>query len=112
MLFRSFMLAIAFYGGLVGAWVMFLARAVKRPNAWVLPVGIEWIAPLPITPLLRVWQSGDGGNMFFGEWIAIACFFGCCMANELRVRRAIHLQQRMATQSASSLSQPSHVVIR
>lgn len=90
----AFVLAVAFYLGLLGAWITFLMRTVKRPQAWVLPVAVEWIAPLPLTPLFRVWQSGDGGNMFFGEWISIACFFGCCLANELRSRAVVRAIKR------------------
>lgn len=82
----AFLLVVTFYGGLLVSWVLFVWRAIKRPRAWVLPIAPEWIAPLPIMPLFRVWSSGDGGNMYLGEWVAISCFFGCCLANELRSR--------------------------
>lgn len=84
----AFLLTVIFYVGLVGCWASFLLRAVKRPETWVVPIAVEWIAPLPITPLLRVWQSGDGGNMYLGEWVAVSCFFGCWLANDLRLRAA------------------------
>lgn len=83
----AFIFAVLFYVGLLGSWLAFIWRAVKRPRSWVLPIAPEWIAALPIMPLFRVWSSGDGGNMYLGEWVAVACFFGCCLANELRSGR-------------------------
>ena len=98
----AFLLVVTFYAGLLGAWIMFLLRAVKKPQTWVLPVAMEWIAPLPLTPLLRVWQSGDGGNMYLGEWIAIACFFGCCLANELRSKAVVRAIKRQYWRTAEA----------
>ena len=82
----AFVLATLFYGGLLAAWLSFLRMIVTRPQSWVLPVAPEWIAPLPMIPLVRMWSSGDGGLMYFGEWIAVGCFIGCMIANQVRVR--------------------------
>lgn len=82
----AFLFAVLFYGGLLVAWLSFLRMIVTRPHQWVLPIAPEWVAPLPIMPLFRMWSSGDGGHMFLGEWIAVGCFIGCVLANQLRVR--------------------------
>jgi O-antigen ligase len=89
-----FLLVLTFYCALFGSWVFFLWRTVKRPRHWKLPIAPEWLAPLPILPLSRVWSSGDGGNMYLGEWVAISCFFGCCLANELKRRRVAGVAQQ------------------
>ena len=81
-----FFLAVFFYGALLGVWLSFLHRMVKRPQSWILPIAPEWIAPLPIMPLFRMWSSGDGGQMFLGEWVAVGCFIGCVLANQMRGR--------------------------
>lgn len=82
----AFLFAVLFYGGLLAAWLSFLRMIVTRPHKWVLPIAPEWVAPLPIMPLFRMWSSGDGGHMFLGEWVAIGCFIGCVLANQLRLR--------------------------
>jgi len=87
----GFVLVVIFYAALVAAWLTFIARTVFRRRHWVLPIAPEWLAPLPIMPLFRVWLSGDAGHMFFGEWVSLAIFFGCILANRMRVekRRAL-----------------------
>ena len=95
----AFLLATLFYGGLLAAWLSFLRMIVTRPQSWVLPIAPEWIAPLPMIPLVRMWSSGDGGLMYFGEWIAVGCFIGCIIANQVRVRaisRYFSQHQRVA----------------
>jgi O-antigen ligase len=83
----GFALVMIFYLALVGAWLAFIARAILRPHRWVLPIAPEWLAPLPIMPLFRVWLSGDAGHLFFGEWVSLAIFFGCILANRVRMER-------------------------
>ena len=100
----AFLFAVLFYGGLLFAWLSFLRMIVTRPHQWVLPIAPEWIAPLPIMPLFRMWSSGDGGLMFLGEWVAIGCFIGCCLVNQLRQRT---LAQYLSRQRAAAPSMPS-----
>lgn len=80
----AFLLVASFYLILVGRWVGFIWSLVRYPERWVLPLAPEWVAPLPLLPFFRVWLSGDGGNLFLGEWIAVAAFLGLLMANQLR----------------------------
>lgn len=96
----AFLLVVTFYVGLLSSWLAFVWRALKRPASWVLPIAPEWVAALPIIPLFRVWSSGDGGNMYVGEWIAIACFFGCCLANDLRSRRVARIVRQQLWSTA------------
>ncbi len=84
----AFMLVVAFYVALFLRWAATLLIFTRSPEIWVLPIAFEWIAPLPIMPLFRVWLSGDAGHPYLSEWIAIAIFFGCCLANELAKKRA------------------------
>jgi hypothetical protein len=80
----AFLLVLCFYLLLIARWLGFIWALVRRPEDWVLPLAPEWIAPLPLLPLFRVWISGDGGNPFLGEWIALGCFAGLVLANDLR----------------------------
>jgi O-antigen ligase len=88
----AFALAVIFYIVLIVRWLRIVAAVVAQPERWVLPIAFEWIAPLPILPIFRVWLSGDAGNLFLGEWIAVSAFFGCVLANKLRHRRLAGLQ--------------------
>jgi len=83
----GFALVVIFYIAIVAAWLTFIARTVTRRGHWVLPIAPEWLASLPIMPLFRVWLSGDAGHLFFGEWVSLAIFFGCILANRMRVER-------------------------
>jgi O-antigen ligase len=80
----AFLLVVTFYLLLVGRWVSFVWTLVRNPERWVLPLAPEWVAPLPLLPFFRVWLSGDGGNLFLGEWLAVAAFLGLILANDLR----------------------------
>lgn len=80
----AFLLVICFYILLIGRWLIFVWTLARYPEHWVLPLSPEWIAPLPLLPFFRVWLSGDGGNLFLGEWIAVAAFLGVILANKLK----------------------------
>ena len=80
----AFLFVVSFYVLLVGRWVSFVWNLVRHPERWVLPLAPEWVAPLPLLPFFRVWLSGDGGNLFLGEWIAVAAFLGLILANDLK----------------------------
>jgi O-Antigen ligase len=84
----AFLLVVMFYVAVLWRWISFLFAVNRNPQSWVLPLGVEWIAPLPFVPLFRMWLSGEGGIMKFGEWMALSVFFGCLAANEL-CRRAL-----------------------
>lgn len=86
----AFLLAITFYVGLILSWLSTVFAIAKRPDRWVIPIAFEWIAPLPLLPLFRVWLSGDAGNLFLGEWLALAAFFGCVLANRVARRKSRH----------------------
>lgn len=94
----AFLLVVCFYILLIGRWLTFVWTIARHPDQWVLPLAPEWIATLPLLPFFRVWLSGDGGNLFLGEWIAIAAFLGAILANDLKrnVTRAV-----LATQGGS-----------
>lgn len=85
----GFLLVVAFYVALLAKWIGFLWKIARQPGRWVLPIAVEWIAPLPILPLFRVWLAGDGGHLFLGEWVAVAAFFGLVLANDLRSRTVV-----------------------
>lgn len=80
----AFLLVVCFYVILIIRWATFVWSLVKDPKHWTLPIAPEWVAPLPLLPFFRVWLSGDGGNLFLGEWIAVAAFLGLLLANDLR----------------------------
>jgi O-antigen ligase len=80
----AFLFVVIFYLILIGRWVAFVWTLVRFPERWVLPLAPEWVAPLPLLPFFRVWLSGDGGNLFLGEWIAVAAFLGLILANDLK----------------------------
>lgn len=117
----AFLLSVAFYVGLLVSWLTFQWQVIKRPRSWVLPIAPQWLAPLPVMPLFRVWSSGDGGNMYLGEWIAISCFFGCWLANELQrqvVARVVRqhlwkilpkLRTALASSARARMGHPPHV---
>jgi hypothetical protein len=83
----GFGLIVTFYVCLLYAWTRWLYLALTRPNFWVLGARLEWVAVLPVLPLFRVWVSGGGGHVAFGEWIALGVFFGLLMQNEMNKRQ-------------------------
>lgn len=100
----AFLLVCVFYVCLLVTWLRFLSLSVSRPDYWVLPLALEWIAPLPILPLFRVWLSGDAGHLFLGEWIAIAAFLGCLLANR---RRRSRIFDTPTAAAAPAVSRPA-----
>jgi O-antigen ligase len=80
----AFLSVVCFYVLLIGRWMSFVWTLIKHPERWVLPLAPNWVAPLPLLPFFRVWLSGDGGNLFLGEWIAVAAFLGMILANDLK----------------------------
>ena len=101
----AFLLVVAFYLALLGRWLSLVWTIAKTPKRWVIPVAFEWIAPLPILPLFRVWISGDGGHLFLGEWIALSAFFGMVLANDLKrqnvfMRRSVDVGLRPVSPAA------------
>ena len=109
-----FFLAVLFYGALLGVWLSFLHQMVKRPQSWILPIAPEWIAPLPIMPLFRMWSSGDGGQMFLGEWVAVGCFIGSVLANQIRGRALTRYfrRQQWAAHAMAEAALPQPVMQR
>lgn len=96
----AFILVVVFYGALLSRWLFVLRNFINRPDRWVIPIAFEWVAPLPILPLFRVWLAGDGGHLFLGEWIAIAAFLGFVLANDLGRRTVARRFARRSAQSA------------
>ena len=90
----AFALIVLAYLAIVVRWVRFLIMMVKTPDRWVLPIAAEWVAPLPIMPLIRVWLSGDAGHLTLGEWIAMSAFFGCCLANTIYRQRLVRVVKK------------------
>jgi len=80
----AFLLVIVFYLVLLGRWLSILYTVMSYPERWVIPIAFEWIAPLPLLPLFRVWLSGDGGHLFLGEWLALSAFLGIVLANHVK----------------------------
>ena len=83
----AFILVVVFYVALLAHWLSVLRTYISHPDRWVIPIAFEWIAPLPILPLFRVWLAGDGGHLFLGEWVALTAFLGIVLANDLKLRR-------------------------
>jgi hypothetical protein len=109
----AFLLVAFFYVAVIVRWISFLASVIRDNNRWVLPIAVEWVAALPFMPLFRVWLSGEGGVLKFGEWIALSAFFGCLLANEIRYRRLFRASvlRRMSTATvvgAGYMHSPAH----
>jgi hypothetical protein len=86
--FVGFALILVFYVGLLYAWLRWMYIATMRIGYWVLPLRLEWVAVLPVLPLLRVWISGAGGHVASAEWIALAVFIGLVIHNDVKRRTA------------------------
>lgn len=99
---HGFLLALIFYLGIMASWVRWMYLVVSKRSYWALTLRAEWVAVLPILPLFRVWLSGDGGFLAFGEWIALAVFFGLVARNESVLRRQV--RQRTVSCLESPLS--------
>jgi O-antigen ligase len=95
----AFLLVVCCYVFLVGRWMSFIWTLTTNRERWVLPLAPEWVAPLPLLPFFRVWLSGDGGNLFLGEWIAVAAFLGLMLANDLK---------RSVNKSVETVAVPKH----
>lgn len=89
--FFGFALVTFFYLALAYTWVRWLYRLLTIPGYWVLHARPEWVAVLPVLPMVRMWLSGAGGHPAFGEWVALAVFVGVIMHNDLRRRYGTQL---------------------
>lgn len=101
--YTGFGLIVTFYIGLLYAWTRWLYLALTRPSFWVLRARLEWVAVLPVLPLFRVWVSGGGGHVAFGEWIALGVFFGLLMQNEMNKRQTTGLRDLKMGQTRLAL---------
>jgi hypothetical protein len=81
--FFAFLLVTISYSIAMISWLAFVFKIVTRRDYWVLPVRVEWIAVLPILPLLRVWIAGDAGHPSFVEWTTLCLFVGVVHSNGL-----------------------------
>jgi hypothetical protein len=88
--FLAFLLVVGFYIAVLLRWISFLSSTMRNPQRWVLPLAVEWIAALPFLPLFRLWLSGEGGILKFGEWLALSVFFASLLTNELCLRALGH----------------------
>jgi hypothetical protein len=104
----GFLLVLVFYFGILAAWIRFLYLLAARRGYWLLELRPEWVAVLPILPLFRMWLSGDGGHLAFGEWIALAVFFGLIARNESR-RRTVSAAETSSNIPLANLPRPEHV---
>lgn len=94
----GFILVVLFYVALLWSWLGAIHMATSRTNFWRLEARFEWVAVLPVLPLLRVWISGGGGHIAFAEWIGLAVFAGLLMRND-----ALRLQVRAKTNSPRAM---------
>jgi hypothetical protein len=100
----AFALVVIFYLGVLLQWIVFVSTLIAKRDRWVLPIAPEWVATLPIMGLFRVWLSGDAGHLFLGEWVALAAFMGCVLANALASQRraqvaAVYARRKMAAEA-------------
>jgi hypothetical protein len=84
----AFLLVLIAYTSLLAFWLGFLQRIVTQPGWWVLPLRPEWVAVLPLTPIIRVWLSGDAGHPGLSEWVSLGMFFGILQTNAMQKVRA------------------------
>ena len=105
----AFLLVTMFYVSLLGRWIVTVVSHVRHPDRWLLPVRFEWIAPLPLLLLFRVWLSGGAGHPFTAEWVAVGAFFGLVLANELMLRRQAGSAFHATRGSASRLTGASAI---
>jgi len=82
----AFLLVTGAYLAFLAIWLRHLTDTVLRPKVWHLDLRPEWIALLPMTPLFRVWLSGDAGHPVFVEWMGLAVFCGALTANAATAR--------------------------
>jgi O-antigen ligase len=73
--------SLAYYLALLTAWGTFIARIVLSPSRWRLRAQPEWVAVLPVLPMMRVLLSGSGAFTLV-EWFCLALFFGLLAKNE------------------------------
>ena len=103
----AFLLVLFFYGVTLAIWAGFVLRLVREPQDWVLPLRGEWVAVLPMLPLLRMWVSGDAGHHSIVEWAAMAVFIGLLASNEA-LRPA--LERGRASRRTASGTRPDRPV--
>ncbi|WP_417208496.1 hypothetical protein [Antarctobacter sp.] len=78
----AFLAVLCAYVAIVVGWLNFVIRIAQRRSNWVLPARPEWVATLPLLPLLRVWIAGDAGHPGYPEWLALMIFFALLTANK------------------------------
>lgn len=71
----AFLLTVAFYLAVTFAWLRMIWRLASDADFGVADLRPEWIAMLPVLPLLRIWLTGDFGHPGLAEWVALVCFF-------------------------------------
>lgn len=76
----AFLMTVVFYVAVLAIWLRFVLRLALGADFKVLNLRPEWVATLPLLPLVRVWLSGDAGHPELAEWLALGCFFGLLAA--------------------------------
>lgn len=76
----AFLMTVVFYFAVLAIWLRFVLRLASGADFKVLNLRPEWVAALPLLPLVRVWLSGDAGHPELAEWLALGCFFALLAA--------------------------------
>lgn len=83
-----FLLTVTFYLVVLVGWLRFVFQLAVAPQRWRLDLRPEWVAALPLLPLIRVWLTGDAGHPSLPEWLALTFFQALCLMNAAQGRRA------------------------
>ncbi len=103
----AFLLVLTFYGVTAALWLGFVHRLIWDPGHWVLPLRAEWVAVLPLQPLIRMWFSGDAGHHSVVEWTAMGVFAGLLLTNAALARaQGSAVRPRPAVKPAGGFLQP------
>lgn len=97
----AFLMVLGFYLWLLLSWARLVFLIARAPGLWLLPLRPEWVAVLPLLPLVRVWLTGDSGHPALAEWVALALFFGLRLANRACLARALRPARPDAGEAAA-----------
>lgn len=76
--------AIVFYVYALGHWLMTIARYIKHPDWWLVPLDAPWVLALPALPLVRTHFTAS--DFILSQWLCFAVYFALLAANRKRYR--------------------------
>ena len=78
--YLALLAAMVFYLYALGHWTMTIARYIKHPDWWLVPLDAPWVFALPALPLVRILFTAT--DFILSQWLCFAVYFAFLAMNK------------------------------